>query len=235
MLNHTTAEIHRDLYALLLDQFVAERAKTDIWCAKRVAKTHDSLGHPRTLTQENSLHNSGMVEDIKDACAAWITAVQARDATWLNAHANYNSVMLEAINLKHLALGKVELWHDNPKASAGLVKRLSLRATDQQAQSRKQHLLQEAKAATCVNTCRPSVVTWWCGPRASNSETVKKLALQLCADQGLLVALVDNTSGETSLMRQAAFGAAPAAILLLVDAGADLRALDLQGATGVRG
>ena len=95
------------------------------------------------------------------------------------------------------------------------------------------HLVQEAKAAACVNTCRPSVVTWLCGPRASDSERVKKLALQLCADQGLLVALVDDTSGKTSLMRQAALGAAPAAILLLVDAGADLHALDSQGATAL--
>jgi len=92
-------------------------------------------------------------------------------------------------------------------------------------------LLQEAKAAACVNTCRPCVVTWWCGPRAPDSVTVKKLALQLCADQGLLVALVDDTSGETSLMRQAALGAAPAAILLLVDA--DLHALDSEGATAL--
>jgi len=171
-----------------------------------------------------------MVEDIKDDCAACITAVQARDATWFNANAYYNSVMSEAINLKRLALGKVELWRDDPKASVWSVKMLSLRAADQQAQSRKKQLLQEAKAAACVNTCRPFVVTWWCGPRASDSETVKKLALQLCADQGLLVALVYDTFGEMSLMRQAALGAAPAAILLLVDAGADLRALDSQGA-----
>jgi len=109
MLNHTTAKIHQDLHALLLDPRVAERAKTDVWCEKSDAKTHNSLGHPRTLTKENSLHNSGMVEDIKDDCAAWITAVRARNATWFNANAYYNSVMSEAINLKRLALGKVEL------------------------------------------------------------------------------------------------------------------------------
>ena len=110
---------------------------------------------------------------------------------------------------------------------------LSLRAADQQSRSRKQRLLQEAKAAACANTCRPSVVTWWCGSRAPGSDTVKKLALQLCTDQGLLVALVDDTLGETSLMRQAALCATLAAIILLVDAGEDLCAVDLKGATAL--
>jgi len=154
------------------------------------------MGNLRTPTKENSLYNSEIVEYIKEDCATWITAVRARDAVWFNADENYNSVMSEAINLKRLALGKMELWCDDPEASAQTVKRLSLRAADLQAQSRKQHLLQEANAAASANTCRPSVVTWWCGPRAPNSKTVKKLALQLCADQGWLVALVDDSLGE---------------------------------------
>ena len=104
---------------------------------------------------------------------------------------------------------------------------------DQQEQSKKQHLLQDCKAAACAYTCKPSVVTWWCGPRAPSSEMVKKLALQLRAGQGLHVALVDDTLGETITRRQATLGAAPGAICLLADVGADPRALDSHGATAL--
>jgi len=36
----------------------------------------------------------------KDNCAAWIKALQACDAVRFNANANYNSLMVEAVNLK---------------------------------------------------------------------------------------------------------------------------------------
>mmetsp|Transcript_55189 Transcript_55189/g.81044 ORF Transcript_55189/g.81044 Transcript_55189/m.81044 type:complete len:135 (+) Transcript_55189:224-628(+) len=80
MLNHSTAEIHRDLDALLHDPRVAKRAKTDVWCAKNYAENQHSLYKDHTVTEENSLQNSGMVKGIKRKCAAWITAVRARDA-----------------------------------------------------------------------------------------------------------------------------------------------------------
>jgi len=159
MLDHTTAEIHCNLDALLRDQHVAERAKTDIRCAKDCAQTLDSLGKDRTLTHEHSLHNSGMVEDIKGQCAAWITAVQVHDAAWFNINANYKSVMADAVDLKRLALNKVELWRDDPGTLSSLIKKESLHAADHQARGGKQRLLQQAKAAACANTSSPSVVT----------------------------------------------------------------------------
>jgi len=41
-----------------------------------------------------------MVENIKDNCAAWIKAHRACDALWFKENANYNGVMVEAVNLK---------------------------------------------------------------------------------------------------------------------------------------
>jgi len=62
-----------------------------------------------------------MVEDIKRECAAWITAVQAHDAAWFNTDSHFKSVMAEAVDLKRIALGKVELWRDKPETPADLV------------------------------------------------------------------------------------------------------------------
>ena len=233
MLDHTHAEICRDLNALLNDAGVAQRATTDTCCAKRNAIKQDPVGNARTLTEENSPHNSGMVEGIKAQCATWIAAVRAHDATWFNVHANYERVMLEAFDLKRLALGKVELWRDDCGALAVLVNELSLCAAIQQTQSKKQRLYQVSKAVACANTCRPSVVTWWHGPRMAVSDTVRKLALQLCTDRGLLMAVVNDKLGETSLMRQVTLGAALESIILLVDAGEDPHAVDWQGATAL--
>jgi len=231
MLNHTTAEIHRDVDALMLDPWVGERAKTDNWCTKDhwAKDIKDAAGNERTPTDENSLHNSGMVEGIKKECAAWVTAVLAHDAAWFNVDANYKSVMAEAIDLRRLAVGKILLWRDDPLANARAVKQLTLRAADQQARRRKLTLLQAAKVVRAY-MASPSVVTWWRAPRNGD---VEMHAGELCADEGLIVAAVDDTCGETPLMRQVALGAAPAIVVLLVDAGEDPRAVDSKGATAL--
>ena len=222
MLNHSTAEIHHDFDALLLNLRVAERAKSDSHCNKINAVKQDASGNMRTLTDENSLHNSGMVEVIKVECAAWVTAVRVHNATRFNVDANHKSVMAVAIDLRRLAVGKILLWRDDPGANTATVNSLTLRAVDQKAWSRKQVALQAAKVARAhtarARTGRPSVVTWWCAPR---NDSVKTYAQQLCADQGLLVAAVDDTCGETPLIRRAAIGSAPAIVVLLVDAGQD--------------
>ena len=145
--------------------------------------------------------------------------------------ANYECVMLEAFDLKRFALGTVELWRDNCGALAVLVNELSLCAAIQQTQGKKQRLYQVSKAVACANSCRPSVATWWHGPRMAVSDTVRKLALQLCTDRGL--AVVNDKLGATSLMRQVALGAALESIILLADAGEDPHAVDWQGATAL--
>jgi len=139
--------------------------------------------------------------------------------------------MLEAFDLKRFALGTVELWRDNCGALAVLVNELSLCAAIQQTQGKKQRLYQVSKAVACANSCRPSVATWWHGPRMAVSDTVRKLALQLCTDRGL--AVVNDKLGETSLIRQVALGAALESIILLADAGEDPHAVDWQGATAL--
>jgi len=48
-----------------LDEIAGRISQTDLWCEKRHLQTYKSLCKLRTLTEGHSLHNSGMVDNIR--------------------------------------------------------------------------------------------------------------------------------------------------------------------------
>ena len=104
---------------------------------------------------------------------------------------------------------------------------------DQHVVGRWGRALREAKAALQNVPPLPSVATWW--PEAS-SRQVRSVAMRLCRMQRLLVRsadeVLDESSGATMLMRQAALGNTTA-VRLLVDACARPDAADNDGQTAL--
>jgi len=133
----------------------------------------------------------------------------------------------------------VEAWLEDPNLLMTSVLSMTLVEADRHVVGRWGRALCEAKTAENAPPL-PSVVTWWSAARsrqvALKQAQVTSVAMRLCRMQGFLVSSVDEvldeTSGETMLMRQAALGNA-AAVRLLVDAGARPDAADGKGQTAL--
>ena len=157
-----------------------------------------------------------------------------------NDDALYRRVDAEACELKRLAVNMVEAWLEDPNLLMDAVKHMTLAEADGHVVGRWGRALLEAKAAVQNAPPLPSVATWWPAARsrqvALKQAQVTSVAMRLCRMQGLLVdtadEVLDESSGETMLMRQAALGNA-AAVRLLVDAGARPDAADGKGQTAL--
>ena len=230
-------QIQRDLAALAAEDRVAQRSKGDWACdfmeAKR-AKVPDP-------TREPSLHNAGLIPSILQQCREWKErAIESPEPAAFNDDALYRRVVAEACELKRLAVNMVEAWLEDPNLLMFAVKRMTLVEADRHVVGRWGRALREAKAAVQNAPPLPSVATRWPAARSRQvplkQAQVTSVAMRLCRMQGLLVSSVDEvldeSSGETMLMRQAALGNAAAA-RLLVDAGARRDAADGEGETAL--
>ena len=223
MARHAQLEILRDLGALSRHDRVVQRAKVDVTCAKDW-HSEDSLvvgDH----TREPSLHNSGMIPEIMNECRRWVEqAIESREPAAFNDDVLYQRLVKEACDLKRLAVGKVEAWLNDPCVLAIQMRSIPLRAADRHACGMWRRELEEAKADARAG--RPDCTGSRC----------REAALRLCRQYGLVVLSavenIDEGNRETMLMRQAALGSTAAA-RLLVDAGAEPDATDIEGQTAL--
>ena len=228
MARYAQLEILRDLGALSRDDRVVQRAKVDVSCAKdwhkHILHSEDNLvvgDH----TREPSLHNSGMIPEIMNECRRWVEqAIESREPAAFNDDVLYQRQVKEACDLKRLAVGKVEAWLNDPCVLALHMRSIPLRAADRHACGMLRRELEEAKADARAG--RPDCTGSRC----------REAALRLCRQYGLVVLSavenIDEGNRETMLMRQAALGATAAA-RLLVDAGAEPDATDIEGQTAL--
>jgi len=229
-------QIQRDLAALAAEDRVAQRAKGDWACRFEKAELNKVVSDP-----EPSLHNAGLIPSILQQCREWKKrAIESPEPAAFNDDALYRRVVAEACELKRLAVNMVEAWLEDPNLLMFAVKRMTLVEADRHVVGRWGRALREAKAAVQNAPPLPSVATWWPAARsrqvALKRAQVTSVAMRLCRMQGLLVdtadEVLDESSGETMLMRQAALGNAAAA-RLLVDAGARRDAADGEGETAL--
>ena len=230
--DHTLLEIHRDLEALSQEDRVAQRVERDLWCSfdykdKQIAEP----------TREPSLHNAGLLPAIERECREWMErAIASRDPAIFNDDEHYQRVVREASELKRLALNKVQVWLEDPNVQAPFVKVMTLAEADRHAIGRWERARREAKDALRTAPPLPSVATWWPAARSQLAAHVRAAAMRVCRIQGLVVAaadeVLDESSGETMLMRQAALGNT-SAVGLLADAGARTDAVDRRGETAL--
>ena len=234
MVEHALLEIHRDLEALSKEERVARRAEGDAWCTFEDGKEDTTVAEP---TREPSLHNAGLLPAIERECREWMErAIASRDLAIFNADEHYQRVVREASELKRLALNKVLIWLEDPNVNARAVKAMTLAEADRHAIGRWARALREAKDAVRNALPLPSVATWWPEARSQLAVHVSAAAMRVCRNQGLVVAaaheVLDESSGETMLMRQAALGNT-SAVGLLADAGARADAVDQGGRTAL--
>ena len=217
---------------------VAQRAKGDWACSLKVCKRKAKVPDP---TREPSLHNARLIPSIVQQCREWKErAIESPEPAAFNDDALYRRVVAEACELKRLAVNKVEVWLEDPNLMMTAVKNMTLAEADWHVVGRWKRALLEAKAAVQNAPPLPSVATWWSAARsrqlAIKQAQVTSVAIRFCRQQGLLVCsadeVLDESSGETMLMRQAALGNA-AAVRLLVDAGARCDAADGEGQTAL--
>ena len=242
MVHHLLLEIHRDLEALSAEDRVAQRAKGDACCSFAYA-SHRKVSDP---TCEPSLHNAELIPWIEQQCREWKKrAIEKPEPTDFNDDAHYRRVVAEACELKRLAMNMVEAWLQDPNLQMAAVKRMTLAEADRHVVGRWGRALRKAKATVAKadlqnGTPLPSVATWCPAARsrqvALKQAQVTSVAMSLCRMQGLLVSSadekLDESSGETMLMRQAALGNTTA-VRLLVDAGARPDAADGKGQTAL--
>jgi hypothetical protein len=230
-------QIQRDLAAFSAEDRVVQRAEGD-WACGFLEAEDNKVPDP---TREPSLHNAGLIPLILQQCREWKErAIESPEPAVFNDDALYRRVVAEACELKRLAVNMVEAWLEDPNLLMGVVKHMTLAETDRHVVGRWGRALREAKAAVQKTPPLPSVATWWPAARsrqvALKQAQVTSVAMRLCRMQGLLVSSVDEvldeSSGETMLMRQAALGNA-AAVRLLVDAGARHDAADGKGKTAL--
>jgi hypothetical protein len=196
------------LEALSAEDRVAQRAKGDWTCSFREAKHAKVPG----LTRRPSLHNAGIIPSILQKCREWKErAIESPEPAAFNDDALYRRVVAEACELKRLALNMIKVWLEDPNLLLGAVKRMTLAEADRHVVGRWGRALREAKAALQNTPPLPSVATWW--PSARSRQVVLKqaqvtlVAMRLCRMRGLVVdtadEVLDGSSGETMLMRQA--------------------------------
>ena len=216
---------------------VVQRAKGDAYCSFSYASILEVVSDP---TRDPSLHNAGLIPSILQQCREWKKrAIESPEPAAFNDDALYRRVVAEACELKRLAVNMVEAWLEDPNLLMKSVLSMTLVEADRHVVGRWGRALCEAKTAETAPPL-PSVVTWWPAARsrqvALKQAQVTSVAMRLCRMQGFLVSSVDEvldeTSGETMLMRQAALGNA-AAVRLLVDAGARPDAADGKGQTAL--
>jgi hypothetical protein len=230
-------QIQRDLAALSAEDRVVQRAEGD-WVCGFLEAEDNKVSDP---TREPSLHNAGLIPSILQQCREWKKrAIEDPKPAAFNDDAHYRRVVAEACELKRLAMNMVEAWLQDPNLQMAAVKRMTLAQADRHVVGRWGRALREAKAAVQNAPPLPSVATWWPAARsrqvALKQAQVTSVAMRLCRMRGLLVSSVDEvldeSSGETMLMRQAALGNT-AAVRLLVDAGARCDAADNNGETAL--
>ncbi len=216
---------------------VVQRAEGD-WVCGFLEAEDNKVSDP---TREPSLHNAGLIPSILQQCREWKKrAIEDPKPAAFNDDAHYRRVVAEACELKRLAMNMVEAWLQDPNLQMAAVKRMTLAQADRHVVGRWGRALREAKAAVQNAPPLPSVATWWPAARsrqvALKQAQVTSVAMRLCRMRGLLVSSVDEvldeSSGETMLMRQAALGNT-AAVRLLVDAGARCDAADNNGETAL--
>jgi len=226
------------LEALSREDRVAQRAKGDWNCNFTVCELDAEVPD---LTHEPSLHNACLIPSILQQCREWKElAIESPEPAVLNDDVLYLLVVAEACELKRLAVNKVEAWLEDSNLLVSAVKSMTLSEADQHVVCRWGRELLEAKTSVQNDPPLPSVVTWCPAARskqvALKQAQVTSVAMRLCRMQGLLVSSVDEvldeSSGETMLMRQAAMGN-DAAVRLLVDAGARRDAADIKGQTAL--
>ena len=229
MVDHTSLEINRDLETLRMDPRVFERAKSDHHCTKDAADKYGTC-EKHLITEEPSITNSGLIDQIKAECAAFRAALLRHDAMWFIDDAQHKRAVEEAADLRRLAVGKLMHWLENSHVDANSVRKASMYRVDRQKQSRMEMKLQAVKRER--DDSQRLSVTLSKGGSISLAEEVKSRALQICRDRGLIAAEVDDNNGITPLMRYAGFGSKDSVVLLL-DAGEDPSVVDSQGYTAL--
>ena len=212
MLDSQLHDIYRELEVVDRDEQVKARAQTDMFCGSWMTTQGHSGVDPSKFTEENSLWNSGVIKSITDASEGFVREMKGRDASWFNNDLQYRRAVEESVDLKRLAMRKVTCWIS--ASNAFDTKNQSLQTCDRVATGATWRLLQTSE----------------------DSETVKSLALQICKDHAFVVDtandVVNDSTKETALMRQAGNGST-SSCLLLVKAGADPNAADTSGGTAV--
>ena len=95
------------MQALSKEDRVAQRAEKDAACSFLFSSTRKTVAEP---TRKPSLHNSGLLQAVEQECHEWMKhAIVKSDPAVFNDDVHYRLVVAKAVELKRLALNKVQV------------------------------------------------------------------------------------------------------------------------------
>uniref|UniRef100_A0A7S0YY27 NAD(P)(+)--arginine ADP-ribosyltransferase n=1 Tax=Hemiselmis tepida TaxID=464990 RepID=A0A7S0YY27_9CRYP len=141
----------------------------------------DSVLSHRGYDKQHNMHMR-VAESIEKEADEWIEGYTQKEVEWFNNERQYAGALRELIALEMMAIGKFESWIEGTSGlTAEQLAKESIEQVSRRVRAEKKRQLDQAYQKE--------------GVEGGESETVRKLALDLCRERGVVIQGVDDQNG----------------------------------------